>query len=178
MVINRHERILKASSRTVGALLDQLASSNDVLWSHNRGWSPIKFDRPLQVGAVGGHGFFGYTIEQYIPGQKILFRFTAPKSLNGTHCVYLEPINSNQTRLVHVIEAEIKGIMWFLWTFMFSSLHNALTEDVMDNAQILFEPNTKRQTWSLKVRILRLVMPFIRKLASRKSITAAVQTEP
>ncbi len=178
MVINRHERILSAPIESVGYLIDQLASSNDSVWPHNRGWPPMKFDRPLQVGAVGGHGPIGYTIDQYSPSQKIIFRFTAPKGFIGTHGLYLERINENHTRLTHVLEAELEGNMRFSWTLLIRYMHDALVEDALDNAQILFEPNTKRQTWSWYVKFLRFVMRLIRKLASRKSIAAAVQTEP
>lgn len=167
MVINRHERILNATPETIGALLDKLASSDDLLWAHNRGWSPMKFDRPLQVGAVGGHGPIGYRIEQYIPNQKIMFRFTAPKGFIGTHGLYLKPINANQTRLSHVLEAKLEGSMWFSWTFLFRPMHDALVEDTLDNAQLLFEPNIKRKTWSLYVKFLRLMIRTIKQVSSK-----------
>jgi hypothetical protein len=177
MVFNRHERILKAPAERVGHLIDQLASSNDAVWPHNRGWPPMKFDRPLQVGAVGGHGPIGYTIDQYTPSQKIAFRFTAPKGFIGTHGLYLESINANQTRLVHELEAKLEGNMKFSWIFLFRPMHDALVEDALDNAQLLFEPKIKRQSWSWYVKFLRLMMRFIRQAASKSSNKTTVKTE-
>ncbi len=162
MIMNRHERRLKASAQTVGTLIDQLASQNDVLWPHHRRWFPMRFDRPLQIGASGGHGPIRYVIEQYTPSQKIGFRLTAPQGLIGTHGFYLEPISANQTRLVHVLEVELEGSMWFAWTFLYCPMHNALVEDALDNGQILFEPNIKRKTWSWYVKSLVFVMNLIR----------------
>ena len=176
MVINRHERILKASPKAVGVLIDSLSSSHDQLWPHNRGWPAIQFDRPLQVGAIGGHGPIGYDVKTYTPSQEIVFRFTVPKGFNGTHGLHLEVVSPNQTRLTHVLEAKLEGGMWFAWTFMFRPMHDALVEDALDNAQILFEPNIKRQSWSLYVRFLRFAMRLIRQ-ASTKTKVEQIQAE-
>jgi hypothetical protein len=59
-VINIHERVLDASIFEIGKLIDGLASANDKLWPHDR-WPAMKFDRPLSVGAIGGHGPIRYT---------------------------------------------------------------------------------------------------------------------
>ncbi len=55
MVLNIHSRDLHTSRDAVGALLDSLASDQDLLWPGDR-WPAMRFDRPLQVGAVGGYG--------------------------------------------------------------------------------------------------------------------------
>lgn len=54
---NIHRRKLATSPEKVGELIDSLASYNDQLWPHET-WPAMKFDRPLQVGAKGGHGPF------------------------------------------------------------------------------------------------------------------------
>lgn len=54
-VLNVHERELRATSEQVGALIGSLASRNDLLWPRHI-WPKMEFDRPLSVGATGGHG--------------------------------------------------------------------------------------------------------------------------
>ena len=81
-VINVHERELNVSLYTAGELIDRLASENDVLWPSDR-WPPMRFDRPLSVGAVGGHGPIRYVIEAYEPGRSIRFHFTKTGRISG-----------------------------------------------------------------------------------------------
>ena len=66
-VINVHERELNASLEKAGVLIDRLASRDDLLWPYDR-WPAMRFDRPLGVGAVGGHGPIRYVIEAYVDG--------------------------------------------------------------------------------------------------------------
>ena len=54
-ILNVHERELPASAGDVGRLLDQVGSVDDPLWPAPT-WPPVRFDRPLAVGADGGHG--------------------------------------------------------------------------------------------------------------------------
>lgn len=90
-VRNVHERNLKVPSSRVGKLLDSLASPEDELRPHQN-WPPMKFDRPLEVGAIGGHGPIRYTIQDYEPGQYIRFRFSRPRGFNGTHSFEIESL--------------------------------------------------------------------------------------
>ena len=77
-VRNVHERVFTLPLATVGALIDSLASRGDRLWPVKK-WPPMRFDRPLAVGAVGGHGPVRYSVEKYLQGQMIVFRFSAPR---------------------------------------------------------------------------------------------------
>lgn len=54
-VINIHERILDTSLWEVGQLIGRLTSPRDMLWPRDR-WLAFKLDRPLSIGAKGGHG--------------------------------------------------------------------------------------------------------------------------
>jgi len=81
-VLNIHERELEADYEQVAKLIDSLSSEDDLLWP-NQCWPRMKFDRPLSVGAKGGHGPVGYVVEAYKPGESIKFRFTSPKGFNG-----------------------------------------------------------------------------------------------
>jgi hypothetical protein len=83
-VLNIHERAFDAESAKVGSLIDSLSSEDDRLWPRHI-WPRMKFDRPLCVGAKGGHGPIRYFVEQYIPGKSIKFRFTGPKGFDGCH---------------------------------------------------------------------------------------------
>ena len=83
-VLNIHERELKADYEQAAKLIDSLSSGDDLIWP-NQCWPRMKFDRPLSVGAKGGHGPIGYVVEAYKPGQSIKFCFTSPKGFNGFH---------------------------------------------------------------------------------------------
>ncbi|MDQ3135435.1 MAG: hypothetical protein M3Q76_11655, partial [Acidobacteriota bacterium] len=65
---NVHERILQSPFAAAGELIDKLASRDDLLWPRER-WPAMKLDRPLGVGAKGGHGPIRYVVEAYEPGR-------------------------------------------------------------------------------------------------------------
>ena len=71
---NVHEREFPLSLAAVGALIDSLASRDDRLWPNGK-WPPMRFDRPLAIGAVGGHGPVRYSVVEYRPSQSILSAF-------------------------------------------------------------------------------------------------------
>jgi hypothetical protein len=54
---NLHARRLNATQeeKEVGAFIDSLAGDHDRLWA-NHSWPEMRIERPLSVGAVGGHG--------------------------------------------------------------------------------------------------------------------------
>ncbi len=81
-VVNVHERELQATSEKVGALMDSLASKGDALWS-KQSWPRMEFDRPLGVGATGGHGPIRYFVEEYHPGRSINFVSRVPRDSTG-----------------------------------------------------------------------------------------------
>jgi hypothetical protein len=153
-VRNIHERTLPASRKEVGALIDSLASSRDALWPHQT-WPAMKFDRPLSVGAVGGHGPIQYTVEAYEREHLVRFRFTAPRGFAGTHGYEVESLGKEITRLRHVLEMETSGLASMTWPIVFRPLHDALIEDSLDRAErsLGLEPHSAR--WSLWVRLLR-----------------------
>jgi hypothetical protein len=167
-VINVHERILDGSTTEVGGLLDRLASADDKLWPRDR-WPAIRFDRPLGVGAIGGHGPIRYTVESYKPGQCIQFRFTAPKGFIGSHRLEVERVQDKKTKLRHVIEMELQGMAVLSWPFVIRPLHNALIEDALDQAEVQMGRQPARRNWSLWVRLLRRFMSQGRSAKRRKN---------
>jgi len=156
-VVNVHERVLNASITEVGKLIDDLASANDKLWPHDR-WHAMKFDRPLSVGAVGGHGPIRYTVESYQPSQRIQFRFTRPKGFLGSHRLEVEAMEGEKAKLRHIIEMRVQGMERLSWPLAIRPLHDALIEDALDRAEVSTGGQPVKRNWSLWVRFLRRVM--------------------
>jgi len=153
-VRNVHTRTLAVEAASAGPLIDQLASDNDLLWPHEK-WPPIRFDRPLQVDATGGHGPIRYFVNHYTPGREVRFTFTAPEGFNGQHVVALESIGEKETRLTHRIEMRISRWALFSWTFVFRPLHDALIEDAFTKAERSLGLPETPVLWSGWVRWLR-----------------------
>lgn len=155
---NVHHRTLKATPAQLGALMASLASTDDRLWSH-QWWPAMRFDRPLAVGAIGGHGPIRYFVESYSPNECIIFRFTAPRGFDGTHAYYIHPLNPSETRLEHVLEMNTSGPALLSWPLIFRPLHDALIEDSLDVAMANLElkPLSERN-WSFYVRLLRALL--------------------
>jgi hypothetical protein len=156
-VINIHERILDASVDRVGQLIDSLASADDRLWPHDH-WPPMHFDRPLGVGATGGHGPIGYVVESYTPGRGVRFRFTKPDGFIGTHRFETEPISPTKTKLRHVIDMQVTAKASLAWLIVIRPLHNTVLEDLLDRAQVATGGQPPPRKWSRWVRFLRWIM--------------------
>jgi hypothetical protein len=153
---NLHQREFPLPLAAVGALIDSLASRDDRLWPNGK-WPPMRFDRPLAVGAVGGHGPIRYSVQEYRPGQSILFRFSAPRGFNGTHRFDVEDRQGN-TVLRHTLEIEATGPALRSWLLYIRPLHDACLEDCLDRATVSLGIDLKRPArWSIYVRMLRAV---------------------
>jgi len=153
-VRNVHQRQLNAPVSQVAQLIQGLASKDDRLWPHAR-WSAMAFDRPLSVGATGGHGPIGYFVEAYEPGQSIRFRFTKPEGFVGTHSFEVESIDAGHTRLRHIIEMRLAGSARLQWPLVIRPLHDALLEDALDRAELFCGMQPAPRRWSAWVRFLR-----------------------
>jgi hypothetical protein len=141
----------------VGKLIDSLSSPDDKLWPIDR-WVPMRFDRPLGVGAVGGHGPIGYTVESYEPGRKIRFRFTKPIGFNGTHRFEIEPAGEGKAKLRHVIEMQVAGFRAVCTWAAIWPVHDALLEDALDHAETSLGKQTPPRKWSLWVKFIRWIV--------------------
>ena len=118
----------------------------------------MRFDRPLQPGARGGHGPIRYDVSTYEPGKHVAFRFTAPKGFIGQHWFEVLPQGKSATVLRHTLEMNLTGLALLTWPLVFRPLHDALVEDALTKAQVaLGEPPT-RVRWSAWVHGLRLVL--------------------
>jgi uncharacterized protein DUF3995/polyketide cyclase/dehydrase/lipid transport protein len=131
-----HTRELPAPVEELGRILDTLAGPDDRIWPIER-WpnDPIGFDRPLGVGAMGGHGPIRYTVVAYEPGRRIAFEFEAGSGLRGHHRFEVEPVGSDGARMRHVLDVEADGIYRLLRP-VFLAIHDALVEDLLDKAEL------------------------------------------
>jgi len=153
-ITNTHQRALPASPEAVGRLLDSLAGNPDPLWPAGP-WPPMRFDRPLGVGAEGGHGPIRYRVEAYLPGERICFRFTGPAGLTGTH-EFSVPAAPAGSVLRHALEGRTRGLMLAAWPLFYRPLHDALIEDALDKAERALTGGVARpRSWSPWVRLLR-----------------------
>ncbi|MER7503835.1 SRPBCC family protein [Nonomuraea pusilla] len=155
MVLNVHERRLAAPAARAGALIDSLAGQDDRLWPHER-WPAMRFDRPLQVGAEGGHGPVRYRVEHYRPGTRVRFRFRAPAGFDGYHEYEVRPLGDGGCLLRHSLVMSARPRAWLTWPLVFRPLHDALLEDSLDKAErsLGAGPRPPRR-WSVRVRLLR-----------------------
>jgi hypothetical protein len=166
-VRNVHERALDAPVERVGALIDSLSSRADRLWPWER-WPPLRLDRGLVAGATGGHGPVRYRVEEYEPGECVVFRFTGPRGFRGTHGYRLERDGARRTVLRHELEMEPAGPALITWPLFFRPLHDALVEDSLDKAEreVVGSVRTPRR-WSRRVRLLRAVARRVGRLRPR-----------
>jgi hypothetical protein len=152
-----HRRHLDATGAQVGGLIDGLSSADDRLWPHDR-WPAMRFDRPLEPGADGGHGPIRYRVETYEPGRSVVFSFSGPRGLSGTHR-FTVAADGDQTSLIHVIEGAASLRFTPAWVLVFRPLHDALIEDALDRAEEACTGTVVHPArWSWWVRLLRWLM--------------------
>lgn len=138
----------------MGAVLDSLSSAEDRLWPRGE-WPSMRLDRPLGVGAAGGHGPVRYTVSAYEPARRVLFTFTGPRGFNGTHCFEITEAPGGGTLLRHELLMRPTGAARLSWPLFFRPLHDAVIEESFDRAEraVGIQPVGHRR--SLWVRALR-----------------------
>ena len=168
MVNNGHQRQLAAPPQVVGRLIDGLAGTDDRLWPTEQ-WPAMRFDRPLGVGASGGHGPVRYQVEAYIPGEAIRFRFRAPTGFDGYHEYVVVPLPDSGTLLRHRLVMATAGPARLSWPLLYRPLHDALIEDSLDKAGRSLGLNVAEpRRWSWRVRLLRTAVRPARRRASAR----------
>jgi hypothetical protein len=170
-VYNVHERLLPAPASEVGGLIDTLAGRADQLWP--RGWPPMTFDRPMSVGAVGGHGPVRYTVAAYIRSTRVRFTFTGPAGFHGYHEFTALADDERHTRLRHTLAMHARGPARLTWPLAFRPLHDACLEDSLDRAELACTGTVARPArWSPRVRLLRrLVGAAVLQRAKSSAVT-------
>ncbi|MGW7075782.1 DUF2867 domain-containing protein [Streptomyces sp. NPDC054866] len=155
-VLNEHERVIEAPAEVVGALLDRLSADDDPIFP-TPAWAAMTFDRPLAVGATGGHGPVRYSVTEYEPGRRVRFAFTPPD--NGFHELTVEPMGEGRCRVRHVLETELLGGNRLLWPVVVRPLHDTIIEEVFDNIERAAAGGCARPVrWSPRVRLYNRLM--------------------
>ncbi|GAA1034502.1 hypothetical protein GCM10009557_39380 [Virgisporangium ochraceum] len=153
MILNVHERTLPSAA---GALIDTLSGSDDRLWPHDR-WPAQRFDRPLGVGAVGGHGPVRYDVRDYEPGRRVRFGFRGPAGFHGYHEYEALAAPDGGCLLRHSLVLEPRGRARLTWPLIYRPLHDALIEDSLATAARNLGVAGDRPQWSVWVRLLRFL---------------------
>ncbi|MER7734258.1 SRPBCC family protein [Streptomyces erythrochromogenes] len=155
-VFNVHERVLTAGPDQVGALIDTLSrGADDRLWP-GRLWEEMELDRPLAVGAAGGHGPVRYTVSAYVPGTWVRFAFTGPRGFHGFHEFTALPVDADRTVLRHTLAMTVSGVSRLTWPLAYRPMHDAVLEDCLDRAErACTGVLARRARWSPYVRFLR-----------------------
>ena len=148
-----HFRDLLVPADAVGRLIDGLAGEHDLLWPHEV-WPRMDFDRPLGIGADGGHGPVRYEVVGYEAGSSVIFRFKAPRGFEGTHRFDVDA-SPHGSRLTHTLRMTARWPATLTWPLVFRPLHDALLEDCMAKAQIALGEHPTVLPWTAPVRLLR-----------------------
>lgn len=145
-IYNVHQREIAAPVTVVGEILDTVGSADDRLWAGDI-WvaEPVVFDRPLGVGAAGGHGPIRYSVVEYEPGRRAVFEFAPDSGLSGTHRFELQELGPDRCRLTHVLEAETSRWMRPLVPILIG-WHDAMVETAMDRAEREATGSLERRT--------------------------------
>jgi len=154
-ITNVHERTIDAPLEAAGPLVDGLAGPSDRLWPSDR-WPAQRFDRPLSVGATGGHGPIRYVVDAYEPGRHVSYGFLPVTGLRGRHWLDVVSDGGGGVRFRHVVRAHAGPLGFLWWSLVVRWLHDALIEDAFDRAEReLTGRVVDPARWSLWVRALR-----------------------
>ncbi|MCC5859046.1 MAG: hypothetical protein JJT90_12875 [Ectothiorhodospiraceae bacterium] len=153
-VENVHARVLAVGSAAAGRLIDTLGSEADALWPRGR-WPAMRFDRPLQIGAKGGHGPIRYTVADYQPGCGVRFVFDSPSGFHGEHGFEVRSLEDGRCSLRHFLRLQPRGVARLSWPLIYRWLHDACVEDALTRAEISLGLRPRARPWCRWVRVLR-----------------------
>jgi len=156
-IINIHRRIIYQKENLIAEIFNSLATKNDRIWPIGK-WPKMKFKDGVKVDSVGGHGPIRYSINKYVVGKYIEFKFLSPTGFNGIHKFEILEIDSNKTELKHTIDMNISLVTFINWFFIVRPLHDALLEDALDRVENVFLEKKKSSKWNLWVVFLRKVL--------------------
>lgn len=168
-VHNIHRRPLTGwQPEQVGKLIDALSCDHDRLWPSDH-WPAMQLDHGLQVGSIGGHGPIHYTVEDYVPGVWVRFRFSRPRGFDGFHEFTRQETDSG-TELRHTLVITPRGPAHISWPLLYRWLHDALLEDLMDRAELIATGTVSRPAhWTGYVRLLRRLAASGSTITSRRN---------
>ncbi|PPK97400.1 hypothetical protein CLV92_104221 [Kineococcus xinjiangensis] len=153
---NIQERRIHAPAQRLGELMAELATPDDRVWP-SPAWPRLRLDAGLTPGSRGGHGPIRYHVAEYEPGRRLRFAFDPRIGLDGHHELLIVPEGPHRCRLVHTVAGRCGGAMVLLWPLVIRWLHEALVQDLFDNAELAAtgRPPTSPARWSARVRLLR-----------------------
>ncbi len=118
----------------------------------------MTLDRPLGIGASGGHGPIRYTCTQYIPGREAEFtldRKELSMGFLGRHVFEVVP-RPHGIIFRHTIDMELDFRNWLRWKFLVETIHDAVIEDLLDNAEKHVRGAVSQAArWGVRVRLIR-----------------------
>ncbi|MEU6090821.1 DUF2867 domain-containing protein [Streptomyces sp. NPDC047085] len=160
---NVHERIVQAPAETVGALVDRLSAPDDPLFP-TPVWPAMVLDRPLGVGADGGHGRIHYRVTAYEPGRSVRFDMAEDGLGTGYHRLDVEPLGPDRCRISHVLEVTMTVGKFAFFKLAIEPVHDTMVEEIFDNAEraalgSLPHPPARRPRRALLVNRLLWVRP-------------------
>ena len=156
-VKNIHSRIIHQPKYKIVELFETLATKEDKMLATDK-WPPMKLKDGKKAGSKGGHGPIRYTVQKYLPGEYIEFKFTKPEGFDGTHKFEILEIANDKTEIKHTIEMNVRGSGIITWTLAIRWLHDAYIEDAFDKVENHFFTTKKKTEWSIWVKILRYVL--------------------
>ncbi|HEX4252246.1 MAG TPA: SRPBCC family protein [Pseudonocardia sp.] len=158
MVNNVHQREFRATEAQLGDLLDRVAEPNGPLWP--RRWPPMVLRGPLGVGVTGGHGPISYRVAEYEPGRRVVFAFTEPTPLQGTHSLEVRAGSRPGTAVLrHDLVGRLVGLGVLSWPLVIRWLHDAVLKELLDRAgYAVGDPPARPVRWSAWVRVCRRLL--------------------
>ncbi|MCX5232747.1 DUF2867 domain-containing protein [Streptomyces sp. NBC_00233] len=162
-VRNVHQRIVQSPAEAVGALVDRLAAPDDPLFP-TPVWPAMVLDRPLAVGADGGHGRVRYRVTVHEPGRSVRFDTTDEGLGQGFHRIDVEPLGPDRCRITHTLELTMGTRGFVMWKLAIRPVHDTMIEEIFDNAEraalgALPHPATRRTARALLVNRLFWARP-------------------
>jgi hypothetical protein len=157
-IFNVHERWIRSSIESAGELIDSLAGDDDRLWPWEN-WPAQKLDRPLAVGAKGGHGPIHYEVDAFSPGRLVHYEILPPTGFVGSHWFAVDRCTESMVLFRHVINARAGFCAWLRWAIIIRRLHDAVIEDAFDKAERALIGGVENPArWSIWVRFVRWLM--------------------
>ena len=134
-----HERELATSASAVGELVDDPSR----MWPAR--WPPI---------TDAGIGFLRHEPLGHSAGEWRSYKITGPRGLHACHGWEVEGRAGGAT-LRHTVEGRVTGTMRVAWPLVVRPIHDALHEDILDQAERAVGGALPERRWTPWVRALR-----------------------